>query len=82
MLQLILTGLVIVVGIDLANHEEQVGVDLVHLAHLIYIAVAKTQSDAETGQQLQQPTVVSQQLGKFGVFREWLFLSGHDVHCF
>jgi hypothetical protein len=69
------------VGVDFADYKKELGVGLVHLAYLSHAAVPEAQPDAETGQQLQQPTVVRQQLGKFGVFREYGLLCCHDVSC-
>ena len=56
------------VGVDFAYHEKELGVGMVHLTYLIHVPVAKAQSDAETGQQLQQPAVIRQQFSQFGVF--------------
>ena len=64
-MKLVLPRLEITVRVDLTNQEKKVGVDLVHSAYLVHTVVAEAQSDAETGQQLQQPAVVRHELGKF-----------------
>jgi uncharacterized phosphosugar-binding protein len=67
MLKLLLGRSETAVGVDFAYHEKELGVGMVHLTYLIHVPVAKAQSDAETGQQLQQPAVIRQQFSQFGV---------------
>ncbi len=58
------------VKVESAHLKEEARADVVLLAHFSYVAVAKTQLDAESWKQLQQFGIVGYQLGKLGLFGE------------